>query len=130
MTVRTAACCCSQLRITCEGEPIRISMCHCLECQRRTGSTYGVQARWPTVRTAVEGHAAEYVRIGDEGNRITFRFCPYCGSTVYWTLSGVPDAVAVAAGAFADPALPPPTVSVYDSRRHPWVSVPDGVQRL
>jgi hypothetical protein len=34
--------------------------------------------------------------------------------------------VGVAVGAFADPHFPPPRVSVYDSRRHPWVQLPPG----
>ena len=38
MTTRRAACSCGQLHLTIEGEPSRISMCHCLECQRRTGA--------------------------------------------------------------------------------------------
>ncbi len=36
--IRRAACSCGQLRLTIEGEPSRIAMCHCLECQRRTGA--------------------------------------------------------------------------------------------
>lgn len=126
MTTRQASCSCGQLRATCEGEPVRLSMCHCLECQRRTGSPFGVQARFRCEQVAVEGTATEFSRVGDEGNRVTFRFCPECGSTVYWTLSDLPDLVAVAVGAFADRAFPAPRVSVYESRRHPWVIVPDG----
>ena len=38
MTIRHAACSCGQLHLTVEGESARISMCHCLECQRRTGA--------------------------------------------------------------------------------------------
>ena len=38
MTTRHAACSCGQLHLVIEGEPARISMCHCLECQRRTGA--------------------------------------------------------------------------------------------
>ena len=38
MTTRRAACSCGQLHLAIEGEPSRISMCHCLECQRRTGA--------------------------------------------------------------------------------------------
>jgi len=37
-----AACNCGQLRLTCEGQPVRVSMCHCLECQRRTGAVLSV----------------------------------------------------------------------------------------
>ncbi|MGR3757040.1 MAG: GFA family protein [Tranquillimonas sp.] len=30
---RTATCRCGQLTATCRGEPVRIAVCHCLECQ-------------------------------------------------------------------------------------------------
>jgi hypothetical protein len=102
-------------------------MCHCLACQQRTGSVFGVQARFPRDRVTVEGRATQYVRVGDEGGRATFRFCPACGSTVFYTLADDPDLVAVAVGAFADPSFPPPRVSVYESRRHPWAPVPASV---
>jgi len=46
MTTRRAACSCGQLQLTIEGEPSRISMCHCLECQRRTGAAISNQARF------------------------------------------------------------------------------------
>jgi hypothetical protein len=123
--VREAACSCGQLTLTVEGDPIRISMCHCLACQRRTGSAFGIQARFPADRVRVTGRYTEYVRVSDEGEERTLCFCPDCGTTVFWT--PVPDAIAVAIGAFADPAFPPPTVSVYGVRRHPWVSLPDTI---
>src|SRR5882724_483266 len=124
MTTRQASCCCGQLRLTTAGEPVRISICHCLECQRRTGSVFGAQARFKRAQVTIDGRAAEYVRKGDSGDPITFRFCPACGSTVYWTQSERPELIAVALGAFADPGFPPPRVSVYERRRHWWVVVP------
>jgi hypothetical protein len=125
---RRAACSCGQLRVTTAGEPVRISICHCLECQRRTGSVFGTQARFPRAQvTAIEGRAARYQRVGDAGNTLTFHFCPDCGSTLYWVMSSQPDLVAVAVGAFADPGFPPPRVSVYERRRHGWVTVPESV---
>jgi hypothetical protein len=45
MTTRRTACSCGQLHLTIEGEPSRIAMCHCLECQRRTGAVISNQAR-------------------------------------------------------------------------------------
>ena len=127
MTTRQAACCCGQLRLTCEGEPVRISVCHCLDCQRRTGSIFGMQARFTPAQIAIEGRFTEFVRRGDSGDNITFRFCPVCGSTVYWTLAGDPAVIAVAVGAFADPGFPPPRRSVYERRRHAWTMLPDTV---
>jgi hypothetical protein len=103
-------------------------MCHCLACQRRTGSVFGVQARFPSEKVRVEGRSTGYVRAGDSGNKATFHFCPDCGSTVYYQLDGVPDAIAVAVGAFADPEFPAPKISVYEARRHAWAQTPEDVE--
>lgn len=130
MTTRQATCSCGQLRLTCTGEPVRISICNCLECQRRTGSVFGTQARFPRAQvTAIEGRATQYARRGDSGEPVTFHFCPQCGSTVYWVLGAAPDVIAVAVGAFADPQFPPPRHSVFGRRRHAWVTVPESVMK-
>lgn len=120
MTTRTASCSCGQLRLACEGEPVRISICHCLECQKRTGSVFATQARFARAGVTIEGRASNWSRQGDSGGSATFGFCPVCGSTVYWEADGLPGFIAVAVGAFADPHFPPPGVSVYDNRQHPW----------
>ena len=105
-------------------------MCHCLACQRRTGSAFGAQARFPRGQIRVEGRHTDYVRVSDEGEERTFHFCPECGSTVFYELPSAPDVYAVPLGAFADPTFPAPRVSVYESRRHPWVAVPEGAEHL
>lgn len=130
MSTRQATCSCGQLRLTAEGDPIRVSICHCLACQRRTGSTYGAQARFATDQVQIEGESREYLRIADSGNPISFHFCPACGSTVYYHIHDAPDVIAVAVGAFADPDFPKPGVSVYESRRHDWVVVPHDVEHF
>src|SRR5437867_761037 len=129
MATRGAACSCGQLRLTAEGDPIRIPMCHCLACQRRTGSAFAIQARFTSDRVHVVGRFSDYVRVSDEGHEErTFHFCPECGATVFYTTSDAPDVIAVPVGAFADPSFPPPTVSVYESRRHPWVALPAAIE--
>ena len=127
MTTRTASCHCGQLRIELHGAPGIVGVCHCLACQRRTGSVFAALAGF-SVPYTVTGTATEYVRAGDQGARFRFRFCPICGTTVFHTEEGVERSVSVAVGAFADPTFPAPTVSVYDCRRHPWVHLPPGVR--
>ena len=127
---RHASCSCGQLRAEVVGDPIRISMCHCLACQRRTGSAFGIQSRFRAEHVEITGRASEFTRISDEGEKTrTFRFCPDCGATVYFTGSDFPNVIAIPMGAFADPSFPPPLVSVYESRRHPWVSQPASIER-
>lgn len=112
------------------GEPVRISVCHCLACQQRTGSAFGVQARFPEDAVVVAGESREFARTGDEGTTARFHFCPDCGATVFWRMEAMPGFVAVPVGAFADPAFPEPTLSVYRIPQHPWVRLPDDVASL
>jgi len=95
-------------------------MCHCLECQKRTGNVFGTQARFPREFVRIEGRATQWTRLGDSGEGATFSFCPVCASTVYWEPAGAPGFVSVAVGAFADPSFPPPRFSVYEERQHQW----------
>lgn len=127
MRFRTASCSCGQLRVEVYGEPLGVGVCHCLACQRRTGSVFAALAAF-AAPYEVSGTATEYVRAGDQGARFNFRFCPVCGTTVFHTEEGrEQSSVAVAVGAFADPGFPAPEDSVYDCRRHPWVQLPPGV---
>lgn len=125
MTVRTATCRCGALRAICRGEPVRISVCHCLECQKRTGSAFAAQARWRDDEVTVEGQSKTWERIADSGHRATYRFCPTCGSTVAYVIEGWPGVTGIPLGAFADPTFPPPKFSVYEHRRHLWVEIRD-----
>ncbi|MGH6913086.1 MAG: GFA family protein, partial [Geminicoccales bacterium] len=74
MRSRTASCSCGQLRIEVRGEPRRIGVCHCLACQRQTGSVFAALASFSTPYK-VSGTATEYVRVGDQGAKFRFRFC-------------------------------------------------------
>jgi len=124
MTNRRASCSCGQLNLTIEGEAARISMCHCLECQRRTGAVISNQARFRREQITFAGKSAAWTRTAESGNAITFHFCPTCGSTVYWEGQGFPGYVMVAIGTFADPNFPGPTISGWEVSRHLWLTLP------
>jgi hypothetical protein len=132
MSQRLASCSCGQLSAQVLGEPLRISVCHCLACQRRTGSVFGQQARYRREQVSVLGRSTEYLRAGDEGPGARFHFCPQCGATVFYEPLAAELAafVAIPVGAFADPGFPSPTVSVYEERKHAWVQVAEGVERI
>jgi hypothetical protein len=124
MIVRTASCSCGQLTALATGDPIRVSVCHCLACQRRTGSAFGAQARFRRVDVEIRGQATAFVRLGDSGNETTFYFCGKCGATVHYDLQSQKDVIAIPLGAFADPAFPQPVSSVYEDYKHPWLDLP------
>jgi hypothetical protein len=128
MATRKAACSCGQLRLIADGDPIRVSICHCHECQRRTGSVFGVQARFDAGQLRTEGRSSEYVRISDDGEERIFSFCPECGGTVFFKFPAMPEMIAVPVGVFADPDFPVPIRSIYETRQHPWVRLPNGIE--
>lgn len=130
MSQRLASCSCGQLTAQVTGQPVRVSICHCLACQRRTGSVFGQQARFRREGVVLAGQSSRYVRVGDEGTRITFHFCPHCGATVYYEPEGMEEFIAIPVGAFADPAFPAPTVSVYEERKHAWVLPPAEAEHI
>ena len=106
-----------------------VSICHCLSCQRRTGSAFGMQAGFRADQVQVAGRYVDYARTSDEQDRKVhvFHFCPDCGGTVFYTEPDEDDLVVVMVGAFADPAFPPPTESGYGARRHQWFDLPAGI---
>lgn len=130
MESRVAACSCGQLKATVYGEPVRVSICHCLACQRRTGSVFGVQARYLRKDVTVTGVSTEYHRAGDEGPGARFHFCPQCGATVYYSLLAHEEFIGIPVGAFADPNFPAPRVSVYEERMHQWVAPPADAEHI
>ena len=125
MESRSAKCHCGRLELICTGEPIRISMCHCLECQRRTGSAFSVAIFYEREKVRVAGEAAEtYVRDSASGYSVTFHFCRRCGSNVWWEPARMPRLIGVALGALEDPSFPAPEQSVWTQHKHPWLHLP------
>jgi hypothetical protein len=125
---RVASCSCGQLTAHVVGEPLRVSICHCLACQRRSGSVFAAQARFAQEQVTVAGQSSEYGLVGDEGSRAVFHFCAHCGATVYFVSDALEQFVSIPVGVFADPQFPAPTVSVYEGRMHGWVVPPPGAE--
>ena len=129
MTTHSASCRCGQLRATATGEPVRVSVCHCLDCQKRSGSAFAVQARWPEAQVRIEGPSKSWVNVADSGNRITFHFCPECGSGLHYEINGKFDGlIAIPLGAFDDPYFVTPAFSVWEERQHEWVEIAGDVE--
>lgn len=124
MNEQTASCRCGQLRARVTGDPARVSVCHCLDCKKRSGSAFAVQARWPAEQVIIEGRSKSWVNVADSGNRITFHFCPECGSDVHYEIEGKFDGlVAIPLGAFENPYFSSPRFSVWEKRQHDWVEI-------
>jgi len=120
MATRRAHCACGQLRAEAEGEPLIVSACHCTECQRRTGSPFGLGAWYPKDKVRITGETKTFVR-PIEDRAVSNHFCPNCGGTLLWEASKREGLIAVAVGMFGDPGFPPPARSIFENHKHPWI---------
>lgn len=116
-----ASCACGALTAQAEGEPVRISVCHCLSCKRQTGSAFAWNATFPAEQVKVEGNYSTFERGSDDGYWGHMHFCPACGVTVFYEIERRPGMISIPIGTFSDPQFPAPTVEVYVERRCPWL---------
>jgi hypothetical protein len=125
---KTALCQCGKLAAVITGDPQMIGVCHCEDCQRRTGSVFGAAAYFQKEQVRIEGDRSVFAKAGSSSLQKRLSFCPTCGSTIYWELDALPGLCAVAVGAMFDPALGEPSMSWWDRSAHSWVQLPDGAK--
>ena len=128
--IRIAHCCCGSLRAEAAGEPTFVGACHCTECQRRTGSPFGVGTLFPKEQVRTEGPSKVYVRGSDSGRKIEIHFCPDCGSQLTYENTHIPEEVHLYAASLADPSLIIPTRHVFVNEQLPWFEVADELPRF
>lgn len=104
--------------------------CHCLACQKRSGSPFGEAAYYPHGHVKVEGQSRQFSRATEAGGKFDQFFCPECGSTVFMRGTKNPDVTGIPIGLFDDPHVMQPVRSVWEDTRHAWVEIPTAVQHF
>ena len=82
-------CHCGFITVEGDADPERVNICHCTDCQTRTGSAFGVsvQVAGPTFK--MNGQPTTYLKTTtDNGKPRIQAFCPKCGSQIYSTTPG------------------------------------------
>lgn len=101
----SGGCVCGRVRFRALGEPLRVTICHCKWCQRRTGTAFGTEVVYKNDQVEIKtDEIARYRHISDESGRwLECAFCPSCGSNLGFTLEAVPGIRTLPAGTFDDP---------------------------
>ncbi|HEX7752778.1 MAG TPA: GFA family protein [Novosphingobium sp.] len=123
-----ASCQCGQLHAEVPGPSPAVVACHCIACQKRSGSPFGEAAYYPHDRVKVEGRASHFTRPTDAGGVFDQFFCPDCGTTVYMRGTKNPDMIGIPIGLFDEPHAMQPVRSVWEQHRHDWVEIATAVQ--
>ena len=81
---REGKCACGQLVVRCEGEPDVVAMCHCFDCQRRTGSVFSVHAWFSASHVSLPKIGfGQFSRKANSGREVRFGFCHNSGGLFF-----------------------------------------------
>jgi hypothetical protein len=106
MARHEGGCVCGAVRYVTRGDPLRVTVCHCTWCQRRTGTAFSVEPVFNDDQVEVRGGPrTRYRHVSDESGRwLELEFCPTCGTNIGLTLQWRPGVTIIDAGTFDDPS--------------------------
>ena len=106
MSAHEGGCVCGAVRYVTHGEPLRVTVCHCTWCQRRTGTAFAVEPVFKEEQVEIRGGPlSKYRHVSDESGRwLDLEFCARCGTNIRLTLEWRPGAMLIDAGTFDDPS--------------------------
>jgi len=123
----TGRCACGEISFRLTSDPIFTHCCHCLDCQRQTGSAFAINAIIETDRIEILTGKPEPVRVPtDSGAPHDIYRCPTCHTAV-WSDYGMGFALFVRVGTLDLPSAITPDVHIYTRSKQPWVTLPEGV---
>jgi hypothetical protein len=126
--VLIGGCQCGKVRYRFEGEPIELTVCHCRECQRQSGSAFGMSLSIPAEAfELLSGNLKFFEVVCDSGRNKSCAFCPNCGTRIYHRTDA---GISIKAGTLDDTSRLRPTAHYWTKRRQPWVVIPDEVRRF
>jgi hypothetical protein len=124
---RQGGCACGRIRYQLTSDPLFTHCCHCLNCQRQTGSAFVINLLIEADRVELIAGDPEPVDVPrDDGSTQRIFRCPTCQVAVF-SEYGRPEVRFVRGGTLDDPSVVMPDVHIYTRSKVPWISLPDSV---
>ena len=124
---REGGCACGAVRYRLTSEPLFIHCCHCLNCQRQTGSAFVINLLIEADRVELlAGDPRPVDAPRDDGSNQRIFRCPTCQVAVF-SEYGRPEVRFVRGGTLDDPAGIAPDVHIFARSKLDWVTLPDSV---
>jgi hypothetical protein len=122
-------CACGAVRYHHTSAPMFIHCCHCLDCQRQTGSAFVLNAIIEADRIELDAGEPKPVTVPtDSGRPHDIYRCPGCQTAMWSDYGRRPNYRFVRIGTLDDPAALPPDVHIFTRSKQPWVSLPPGAR--
>ena len=119
----TGGCACGEVRYRLTSEPLVVHCCHCLNCQRQTGSAFVINLLIEADRVEVVGETQPVDVPRDDGSAQRIHRCATCQVAVF-SEYGWPEVRFVRGGTLDEPPSVKPDVHIYTRSKLPWVELP------
>jgi len=127
-TALEGGCACGSVRYRLEAEPMFVHCCHCLDCQRQTGSAFVLNALIETDRITLLAGEPQPVGVPtDSGKPHRIFRCPNCQVALWSEYGGRTRMRFVRVGTLDTPTALKPDVHIYVRSKQPWLQLPAGV---
>ena len=121
---REGGCACGELRYRLAAEPLFVHCCHCLNCQRQTGSAFVINLLLEADRVEVLTGTPVAVDVPrDDGSTQRIFRCPRCQVAVFSQYT-TPQLRFVRAGTLDDPVGVTPDVHIFTRSKVDWIALP------
>ncbi|MFP6734856.1 MAG: GFA family protein [Rhodospirillales bacterium] len=121
-------CQCGAVRFEISAEPLTAYVCHCITCQKQSGSAFGMAIVVPTDAIAVlEGGTSTFIKTADSGRESDCVFCPKCGNRLFHHIKTDAAMSMVKTGLLDDASDIIPVAHLWTSRALNWVTIPNDV---
>lgn len=121
-------CQCGAMAYAVTGKPVAAFVCHCRDCQRQSGSAFGMALWIDQAQLHLEGASLQdWTRQTPSGKQMVCRFCPTCGSRLFHQIVGSPY-LSIKPGSLDDPSAFAPTSHIWVESKQAWVNIPPQVQ--
>ena len=118
-------CACGSVRYRLASDPLIVHCCHCLNCQRQTGSAFVINLMIEADRMELLAGAPRPVEVPrDDGSTQRIFRCPNCEVAVF-SEYGRPELVYVRAGTLDRPAAVTPDVHIFTRSKLGWIELPE-----
>jgi hypothetical protein len=125
---REGGCACGAVRYRLASDPLFVHCCHCLNCQRQTGSAFVINVLIESDHVDVTAGSPQPVDVprADESSKQRIFRCPACEVAIFSEYGGAAIWF-IRAGTLDDPSAIAPDVHIYTRSKLPWVTLTESV---
>ena len=129
-TLHRGVCQCGDITYDIKNSPQTVHACHCKDCQKRSGSAFGISMVVAKDDITVIGELSSFERVADSGYKLVQFFCSHCGNPIYCEVERRPNAIVLFPGTLEDTNWFRLERMIWTCNAQSWYEFPVGMEKL